>query len=50
MKSIEQLTIIILGGNLSENKELKNIIPKVHPETNTHHAHLKLILISLFIL
>lgn len=44
------MALIILCGNLSENKELEDAIPEGYLKTDVYHADLSLILIFLFIL
>ncbi len=49
LKHIEQLAFVVLCRKLSENKELKDIILRDHPETNAYRTNLSLIFLSLFV-
>ncbi len=49
LKSVEQMALVVLRRNLSENKDSEDAIPGGHPETNTCHTNLSLDLLSLFI-
>lgn len=42
------MILVILHKNLFKNKELKNIMPKSHLETNVCYIHLNLVFLSLF--
>lgn len=47
---MDQLAIIVLRGNLSENEEVEDIILGNHPETDARWTNLNLFFLSLFIL
>ncbi len=49
LKRIEQMALVVLRRNLSENKELEDAIPGGYPETDACRADLSLILLSLFV-
>lgn len=49
MNCIEQFALVILCGNLSKKKKLKDKIPRSHPEIDTCCADLSLIFMLLFV-
>lgn len=49
LQCVDQLALVVLRGNLAENKEAEDAIPGGHPETNACRTDLSLILLSLFI-
>lgn len=50
LQRIDQLILVVLCGNLSENKESEDAVPGGHPETDARRTDLSLIFLSLFIL
>ena len=44
-----QLALVILKGNLSDNEKAKDAIPGGHPETDTCLVDLAVVFLSLFI-
>ena len=49
VKRVKQLALVVLRGNLSENKESKDTILRGHSETDARRIDLSLILLSLFV-
>lgn len=49
LKRVEQLALVVLRGNLSENEESEDAIPGGHPETDARRTDLSLILLSFFV-
>lgn len=43
------MTFIVFHGNLSKNKELKDIIPGGYPGIDIYYINLSLIFLSLFV-
>ncbi len=49
LKRVEQMALVVLRGNLSENEELEDAIPGGHPKIDARRANLSLVLLSLFV-
>ena len=45
----KQLALVILRGNLSDNKKVKDVIPGSHPKTDACRTDLAIMLLSLFV-